>query len=170
MSLINASGLRSTREVVVPAGRLLLTRQTSLTAPGSKRYIVSDSQRACLPVAAMVYRLRKPRRMLSRRGDSSPSRSSSADAAAAEGEYRKAARRDRGDVDSGREAGGEEGVAAALSLPPLVRGGGEAGAARRRRPRHVSAFRERILEERRARKEVRRYATLVLVFEREFRI
>lgn len=99
--------------------------------------------------------------MLSRRGDSSPSRSSSADAAATEGGHRKGARRDRGNADSSREARGEESVAAALSLPPLVRGGGEG--ARRRKPRHVSAFRERILEERRARKEVRRYSLWGLI-------
>ena len=114
------------------------------------------------PFSAFVYRLllrwslasgKPSRRMLSRRGDSSPSRSSSADAAAApEGEHRKGATRDRGDVESGREAREEESGAAALSFPPLVRSGGER--ARRRRPRHVSAFRERILEERRARKEV----------------
>lgn len=51
-------------------------------------------------------------------------------------------------------------MAAALSLPPLARGGGGGGigggggARARRKPRHVSAFRERILEERRVRKEV----------------
>lgn len=47
---------------------------------------------------------------------------------------------------------------AALSLPPLARSGGGGGGGRAgragRKPRHVSAFRERILEERRVRKEV----------------
>lgn len=109
-----------------------------------------------LPFAALVSRLPRLYRMLSRRGDSSPSRSSSADVATAEGAYRSGTRRNRGDGDSSREARGEGSVAAALSLPPLVGSGGGGAGPRRRKARHVSAFRERILEERRARKEVGR--------------
>jgi len=93
---------------------------------------------------------RRPLRLLRRRGDSSPSRSSSADAAAEEGGYRQVSGIGRGNDDSSGGAREEGSATAALSLPPLARGGG-AGA--RRKPRHVSAFRERILEERRARKE-----------------
>ena len=46
---------------------------------------------------------------------------------------------------------GDEGDAFSL---PRISGGGDGGRQRRRKPRHVSTFRERILEERRVRKEV----------------
>ncbi|CAM9617023.1 unnamed protein product, partial [Hapterophycus canaliculatus] len=110
-------------------------------------------------------RLQEEEGQLGRRGDShpsSPSRSSSTDAAANEGLHRRGPMR--------REAGGDApypsademadgDVATALSLPPLARSGGEGvgewrAARPGRKPRHVSAFRERILEERRVRKEV----------------
>lgn len=96
----------------------------------------------------------RPINLFSKRGDShpsSPSRSSSAGAVPAKGERRGGGARDLG----GGNSGGETRVVA-LSLPPLGRGGagGGADARARRKPRHVSTFRERILEERRVRKEV----------------
>ncbi|CAM9887499.1 unnamed protein product [Scytosiphon promiscuus] len=80
---------------------------------------------------------------------SSPSRSSSTDAAASERLHRRVTpkREPGGGASYPRvEAGADGGVGSVLSLPPVARAG--------RKPRHVSAFRERILEERRVRKEV----------------
>lgn len=52
------------------------------------------------------------------------------------------------------------GGATVVSLPSLERGGGLGDARARRKPRHVSTFRERILEERRLRKEARQRTTV----------
>lgn len=62
----------------------------------------------------------------------------------------------------GAEGGGG---ATVVSLPPLERGGVLEDARARRKPRHVSTFRERILEERRLRKEARQGRTVLPVLE-----
>ncbi|CAM9189778.1 unnamed protein product, partial [Ectocarpus sp. 13 AM-2016] len=97
-----------------------------------------------------LQRLQEEEGLLRRRGDSrnsSPSRSCSVDAPGNNGEHGQGA-------IGGRQMGVEGGGGAtAVSLPPLERGGGLGDARARRKPRHVSTFRERILEERRLRKE-----------------
>ncbi|CAN0428499.1 unnamed protein product, partial [Ectocarpus sp. 8 AP-2014] len=103
-----------------------------------------------------LQRLQEEEGLLRRRGDShnsSPSRSSSADAPGNKGEHGQGA---RGGGEMGAEGGGG---ATVVSLPPLERGGGLGDSRARRKPRHVSTFRERILEERRLRKEARQRTT-----------
>ncbi|CAB1098684.1 unnamed protein product [Ectocarpus sp. CCAP 1310/34] len=75
-------------------------------------------------------------------------RSSSTDAPGNNGEHGQGV---MGRGQMGAEGGGG---ATAVSLPPLERDGGLGDARARRKPRHVSTFRERILKERRLRKEV----------------
>ncbi|CAM9827313.1 unnamed protein product [Ectocarpus sp. 4 AP-2014] len=92
-------------------------------------------------------------RTLGESRNSSPSRSSSADAPGNNGEHGEGA------MDGGQMGAEGGGGATAVSLPPLERGGGLGDARARRKPRHVSTFRERILEERRLRKEACQRAT-----------
>ncbi|CAM9554407.1 unnamed protein product [Ectocarpus sp. 12 AP-2014] len=103
-----------------------------------------------------LQRLQEEEGLLRRRGDSrnsSPSRSRSADPPGNNGKHGQGA---IGGGQMGEEGGGG---ATAVSLPPLESGGGLGDARARRKPRHVSTFRERILEERRLRKEARQRAT-----------
>lgn len=101
---------------------------------------------------------RRPPRLLDRGGNShrrSSSRSSSADAAAVEPKPKRL-RGGGGEDHDLAETSRYRDEADTFSLPPIGAGGGEGWQRRRKQPRHVSTFRERILEERRARKEVRK--------------
>ncbi|CAM9302603.1 unnamed protein product [Ectocarpus sp. 6 AP-2014] len=103
-----------------------------------------------------LQRLQEEEGLLRRRGESrnsSPSRSSSADAPWNKGEH------GQGAIGGGQMGAEGDDGATAVSLPPLERDGGLGDARARRKPRHVSTFRERILEERRLRKEARQRAT-----------